>query len=102
MKKEQLGDNTARLVGHGMIFFHDADGGDTLIRNGVSTSYSCAESEGQGGLTNAEVQSYLAAPTARGSGPPDASRQAHPSSGKVHGGTGPQVDLSRDLRWADR
>ena len=77
MKKEPLGDTKMRLVGHGMIFFHNADGGDTLVRNGISTSYSCAEGEGQGGLTKEDVQSYHGSPVGGQSAPAGTGRKRH-------------------------
>ncbi|MBB6304159.1 hypothetical protein [Rhizobium leucaenae] len=90
MKKEKISKKTARLVGHDMVFVHNGPGSDTLIRHGVSTSYSCATGEGNPGLKNADVQGYQAnAFIEDNSAPADATitgTRSNGSSGRGHGG----------------
>ncbi|MGY5810855.1 hypothetical protein ACXHXG_24555 [Rhizobium sp. LEGMi198b] len=90
MKKEKLTKKTARLVGHDMVFVHNGAGSDTLIRHGVSTSYSCAAVEGNPGLQKATVQGYQANSLIEdNSAPADATitgNRSSASSGKGHGG----------------
>ncbi|WFU12357.1 hypothetical protein QA646_20845 (plasmid) [Rhizobium sp. CB3090] len=90
MKKEKISKKTARLVGHDMVFVHNGPGSDTLIRNGVSTSYSCATGEGNVGLKNANVQAYQGnALIEDNSAPADATisgTRSSPASGRGHGG----------------
>jgi hypothetical protein len=90
MKKEQLSKKSSRLVGHDMVFVHNGPHRSTLIRNGVSTSYSCAEGEGNAGLKKAVVQPYQANPVLEdNSAPIDGTMtgtRSSPSSPKGHGG----------------
>ncbi|MFS8116258.1 hypothetical protein QD460_31555 [Rhizobium jaguaris] len=90
MKKEQLSKKTARLVGHDMVFVHNGPGSDTLIRNGVPTSYSCTTGEGNAGLKKADVQGYQAnALIEDNSAPADPTitgNRSSTSSAKGHGG----------------
>jgi len=90
MKKEQISKKRARLVGHNMVVVQNGHGSDTLIRNGVSTSYSCAAGEGNAGLKKADVQAYQANPLIEDkSVPVDATitgTRSSPSSANGHGG----------------
>jgi hypothetical protein len=90
MKKEKLSKKTARLVGHDMVFVHNGPGSDTLIRNGVSTSYSCVTGEGNAGLMKANVQGYQANSLIEdNSAPADGTitgTRSSPASGRGHGG----------------
>ncbi|MDE1990881.1 MAG: hypothetical protein KGI75_00175 [Rhizobiaceae bacterium] len=88
MKREKIAKKSERLVGHNMVFVHSGSG-DTLIRDGVSTSYSCVDGEGQVGLKKATVQAYEANPFVESKTPVAdetiTGSRSSPSSGKGHG-----------------
>ncbi|MBW9112633.1 hypothetical protein JNB88_03085, partial [Rhizobium cauense] len=68
MKSEKLGKRSTRLVGHGMVFVR-SKGGNTLIRNGGSTRYTCQKAEGD--LPNASVIPYSANKVIKSTAPAD-------------------------------
>ena len=95
MKKESLGKKVQRLVGHNMTFVQ-SKGSDVLIRNGVSSHYSCEKHLNEkSGVLNAKIEPYTPNSFVAKSGPDptdpesDIGSNSSPAGhGKGHGGHG--------------